>query len=212
MIPRAFPPAPGWSPDGPRIKNEIDYSRGPEKTWVYGALRVRDGQELTMTATSRNSDFYQQFLQLVEDANPVGDIYVITDNLSSHNSVSTRTWLEDHPRIRHVFIPVGACWLNLQEGWWRIFRKTALAGRSFGDRDHITHATEVATAQLLVCAVCCASCGCRAGARPVMAFADEDGPRVGLPFQRSGCQVVVSLVKAPGRPRRRPGLLPRRVL
>ncbi|MGW7825205.1 hypothetical protein ACWGLF_46195 [Streptomyces puniciscabiei] len=89
MIDRTFPPAPGWSPDGHRIKNEIDYSRGPEKTWVYGALRVRDGQELTMTATSRNSAFYQHFLQLVEDANPVGDIYVITDNLSSHNSVST---------------------------------------------------------------------------------------------------------------------------
>jgi hypothetical protein len=51
-----------------------------------------------------------------------------------------------------VFIPVGACWLNLQEGWWRIFRKTALTGRSFGDRDHITHATEVATAQLNACA------------------------------------------------------------
>ncbi|MGW2825951.1 transposase [Streptomyces sp. NPDC001443] len=148
MIPRAFPPAPGWSPDGHRIKNELDYSRGPEKTWVYGALRVRDGQELTMTATSRNSAFYQQFLQLVEDANPVGDIYVITGNLSSHNSVSTRIRLEDHPRIQHVFIPVGACWLNLQEGWWRIFRKTALAGRSFGDPGHITHATEVATAQL----------------------------------------------------------------
>ncbi|MFI7142391.1 hypothetical protein ACIBQ5_33195 [Streptomyces massasporeus] len=43
---------------------------------------------------------------------------------------------------------VGACWLYLQESWWRIFRKTALAGRSFDDRDHITHATEVATAQL----------------------------------------------------------------
>ncbi|MGP4089779.1 transposase [Streptomyces sp. KR55] len=97
MIPRTFPPAPGWSPDGHRIKNEIDYSRGPEKTWVYGALRPRDGQEITMTAPSRNSAYYQQFLQLVEDANPHGDIYVITDNLSSHNSVSTRTWLEDHP-------------------------------------------------------------------------------------------------------------------
>ncbi|WP_260691808.1 transposase [Streptomyces sp. S1A1-3] len=98
MIPRTFPPAPGWSPDGHRIKNEIDYSRGPEKTWVYGGLRVRDGQSITMTATSRNSAFYQQFLQLIEEANPAGDIYVITDNLSSHNSVSTRTWLEDHPR------------------------------------------------------------------------------------------------------------------
>ncbi|WP_329407408.1 hypothetical protein OG802_04490 [Streptomyces sp. NBC_00704] len=40
---------------------------------------------------------------------------MITGNLSSHNSVFTRTWLEDYPRIRHVFIPVGACWLNLHE-------------------------------------------------------------------------------------------------
>ncbi|MFE0654539.1 transposase [Streptomyces sp. NPDC059534] len=115
MIPRTFPPAPGWSPDGRRIKAELDYSRGPEKTWVYGGLRVRDGQQVTMTATSRNSVFYQQFLQKLEEANPAGDIYVITDNLSSHNSLSTRTWLEDRPRIKHVFIPVGACWLNLQE-------------------------------------------------------------------------------------------------
>ncbi|MFD3614600.1 transposase [Streptomyces sp. NPDC058676] len=112
MIPRTFPPAPGWPPDGHRIKSEVDYGRGPEKTSVYGALRVRDGHELTMTASSRNSAFYQQFLQKVEAANPVGDIYVVTDNLSSHNSLSTRTWLQDHPRIRHVFIPVGACWLK----------------------------------------------------------------------------------------------------
>ncbi|MGW7674455.1 transposase [Streptomyces sp. NPDC054775] len=145
VISRTFPPPPGWSPDGHHIKNEIDYSRGPEKTW---ALCVRDGQELTMAAVSRNSAFYQQFLHLVEDANPVGDIHVITDNLSSHNSVSTRTWLEDHPRIRHLFIPVGACWLNLHEDWWRIFCKTALARRSFGDPSHITHATKVATTQL----------------------------------------------------------------
>src|SRR5690242_5109045 len=45
VIPRTFPPAPGWSPDGHRIKALLDYSRGPEKTWVYGALRVRDGKD-----------------------------------------------------------------------------------------------------------------------------------------------------------------------
>jgi hypothetical protein len=45
-----------------------------------------------------------------EQANPEGTIYVITDNLSSHDSKSTRAWLEDHPRIRHVFIPKSACW------------------------------------------------------------------------------------------------------
>jgi hypothetical protein len=30
---------------------------------------------------------------------------VITDNLSSHTSYSTRAWLADHPRIRPTFIP-----------------------------------------------------------------------------------------------------------
>jgi hypothetical protein len=69
-----------------------------------------------MTASSRNSVFYQQFPQLIEDANPAGEIWIVTDNLSSHTSLSTRTWLEDHPRIHHAFIPVGACRLNLQEG------------------------------------------------------------------------------------------------
>ncbi|WP_435253667.1 transposase [Streptomyces sp. 1222.5] len=99
-------------------------------------LLLRTGQNTRNTAPYRlgtHDDRHlpqqrlpQYFLQLVEGANSVGDIYVITDILPSHNSVSTWTWLEDHHRLRHVFIPVGACWLNVQEGWWRIFRKTAL--------------------------------------------------------------------------------------
>ena len=90
VIPRTFPPAPGWSPGGHRIKAPLEYSRGPEKTWVYGGLRVADGHAVTMCASSRNSAFYQDFLQLEEQANPEGTIWVITDNLSSHDSKSTR--------------------------------------------------------------------------------------------------------------------------
>ncbi|MGH3193711.1 MAG: hypothetical protein ACRDOL_41935 [Streptosporangiaceae bacterium] len=78
VIPRTFPPAPGWSGDGHRIKAPLEYSRGPEKTWVYGGLRVVDGQEVTMCAPSRNSSYYQQFLQQVEDANPHSQIVIIT--------------------------------------------------------------------------------------------------------------------------------------
>jgi transposase len=148
VIPRTFPPAPGWSGDGHRIKAPLEYARGPDKTWVYGGLRVADGQQITCTASSRNSLNYQRFLQLVEDANPDKEIVIVTDNLSSHDSKSTREWLSGHPRISHAFIPKGACWLNLQEGWWRIFRKTALAGQSFADPDEIAHATQLATAQL----------------------------------------------------------------
>jgi transposase len=147
-VPRTFDPAPGWTPDGRRVKAPLEYSRGPEKTWVYGALRVADGQAVTMTATSRNSIGWQQLLSRLEDANPVGRIAVITDNLSSHHSLSTRIWLVEHPRIEQVFIPKGACWLNLQEAWWRLFRRQALAGQTFADPDDIDYATTVATAQL----------------------------------------------------------------
>jgi DDE superfamily endonuclease len=148
VIPRSFPPTPGWSPDGHRIKAPLEYGRGTEKTWVYGGLRLGDGQAVTMTAPSRNSVNYQRFLGLVERANPAGTIMVVTDNLSSHTSASTRTWLADHPRIQHAFIPTGACWLNLQEGWWRLFRRQALAGQTFADPGEITLATQVATLQL----------------------------------------------------------------
>jgi transposase len=148
VLPRTFPPAPGWSADGHRVKAPLEYSRGVEKTWVYGGLRVADGQAVTPTAPSRNSANYQRFLALVERTIPDGEIAVVTDNLSSHTSVATREWLAQHPRIRQAFIPKGACWLNLQEGWWRLFRRQALAGQCFAAAGEITLATRVATAQL----------------------------------------------------------------
>ncbi len=81
-------------------------------------------------------------------ANPASDLYLIIDNLSSHKSPPIREWLEKHPRVKQVFIPVGACWLNLQEAWWRLFRREALAGQSFADAEDIVLATRVATKQL----------------------------------------------------------------
>jgi len=103
---------------------------------------------VTRCAPSRNSAHWQAFLARLEQANPTGTIAVITDNLSSHSSLATRAWLVGHPRLEQVFIPKGACWLNLQEAWWRIFRRHALAGQTFADSGEIAQVTEVATAQL----------------------------------------------------------------
>jgi hypothetical protein len=126
----------------------LDYARGLEKTWVYGALCVRDGQVLTQTAPARNTSGYLALLQTLDRAYPQGDLYLVTDNLSSHLSGPIRTWLADHPRVQHAFIPVGAAWLNLIEGWWRLFRRKAFAGASLADADDIAYATRIATAQL----------------------------------------------------------------
>lgn len=93
-------------------------------------VRVADGVAVACTAPVRDSAGCQRFLPWPSRPTRPGDrtIVVIADNLSSHASFATRTWLVDHPRIRHVFIPKGACWLNLQEAWWRLFRRAASAG------------------------------------------------------------------------------------
>ena len=148
VSPRTFPPPPGWAPDGHRIKAPLDYGRGPDKVWVYGALRERDGRAVTLTAPARNTAGYLRLLAAVERANPVGELYLIADNLSSHKSPPIQAWLDARPRVHQVFIPKGACWLNLQEGWWRLFRKEALAGQSFADAPEIAYATAVATRHL----------------------------------------------------------------
>jgi transposase len=148
VIPRTFPPAAGWSPDGHRIKAPLEYSRGTDKAWVYGGLRLRDGTEVTCCAPSRNSDGWIQLLARIAQANPRGPIRVVTDNLSSHTSVKVRGWLARHRRIQQVFIPKAACWLNLAEGWWRLLRRAAFAGQSFADTAEIASAVQTATAQL----------------------------------------------------------------
>ncbi|GAA2839041.1 hypothetical protein [Nonomuraea rubra] len=50
ILPRSFAPGPTWSPDGRRIKAPLYYARGPDKAWVYGALRIADGTALMMAA------------------------------------------------------------------------------------------------------------------------------------------------------------------
>jgi len=105
VSPRTYPPAPGWSPEVHRIKAPLEYDRGTEKVCVYGALRVRDGKALTLSAPSGNTKEYLRLLEAVAHSNPTGELYLITDNLWSHNSTSIREWLENHPRVEQVFIP-----------------------------------------------------------------------------------------------------------
>src|SRR5262249_59064657 len=70
VLPRCFPPAPGWSPSGHRSKAPVEYGRGEEKGWVDGALGVRDGHAVTLPAPARNTVGYLSLLHAVEAANP----------------------------------------------------------------------------------------------------------------------------------------------
>src|SRR5258707_3135282 len=95
-----------------------------------------------------NTTSYLELLQAIDRANPTGELSLIADNLSSHLSGPIRDGLAAHPRLRHAFIPVGAAWLNLIEGWWRWLRRAAFAGQCFANRQEIALAVRVATRQL----------------------------------------------------------------
>lgn len=112
--------------------DEQGHERGLDRVWIYGALSVRDGHALTQTAPSRNTSGYLALLQTLDRTYPHGDLCVIADNLASHTSGPIRDWLAAHPRIHQAFIPVGAAWLTLIGGWWRLFRRKALARRLGG--------------------------------------------------------------------------------
>ena len=148
VIPRSFPPAAGWSADGHRIKASLEDSRGREKVWVDGAWRVREGQEVTLTARARHTAGDVRLPDAVEQAHPTGDLSRITASLARHTSPPVREWRDAHPRVRQVFLPTGACWLNLPEGWWRLSRREAFAGQTFADGDEIDQVTVLATRKL----------------------------------------------------------------
>ncbi|MBU3062432.1 hypothetical protein KO481_12980 [Nocardia sp. NEAU-G5] len=49
VSPRTFGPAPGGRSMGTGSRRRRNISRGPGKIWVYGSIRVRDGQAVTLT-------------------------------------------------------------------------------------------------------------------------------------------------------------------
>jgi hypothetical protein len=147
-VPRTFPPAPGWSPGGHRVKAPPGVlPRTTEGLGLRRAARRRRAGGHPVRPVSQQP--------VLPGVPPIGGTSQPRGHdLRGHRQPvqprqqEHRAWLEGHPRIRHAFLPKRTCWLNLQEGWWRIFRKTALAGQAFADPDEIACATRVATAQL----------------------------------------------------------------
>jgi hypothetical protein len=117
VSPRTCAPAPGRSVNGHRINAQLEYCREPETVWGCGAWSVPDGGAVTLMAGARNTAGYLELLAAVAVANPTGDLYLITGTLASRESPPIQTWPAEPPRVQQVFVPTGACWLNLQV-WW----------------------------------------------------------------------------------------------
>ncbi len=110
-----------------------------------GALEPATGDVYTYTALSRRATDFAAFLDGVVAHWPNGDIIIILDNLSVHRALDIQLWTLANPRVRFLFQPTYAPWLNLIEPWWKTLRSLALNGRRFDTIQEIGRAVGCAT-------------------------------------------------------------------
>lgn len=125
-------PAKRWAPQGKRPPLQPDYGRRA-KVWVFGAFEPSTGTALTLCQERRRSLDFIELLDAVVQKWPNDELILILDNLSIHRSIDVQLWALAHKRVRFLFQPTYAPWLNLIEPWWKTLRSLALAGRRFDD-------------------------------------------------------------------------------
>lgn len=125
-------PTKRWAPQGKRPAVQPDYGRRA-KVWVFGAFEPSTGQTLTLCRDRRRSLDFIDLLNSVVQTWPNDELILILDNLSIHRSINVQLWALAHKRVRFLFQPTYAPWLNLIEPWWKTLRSLALAGRRFDD-------------------------------------------------------------------------------
>ena len=109
-----------------------DYGRRA-KVWVFGAFEPSTGTALTLCRERRRSLDFIELLNSVVQTWPTEELILILDNLSIHRSLDVQLWALAHKRVRFLFQPTYAPWLNLIEPWWKTLRSLALSGRRFED-------------------------------------------------------------------------------
>ncbi len=86
---------------------------------------------VTLCRERRRSQDFIDLLQAVTEKWPTNELILILDNLSIHRSLAVQLWALAHERVRFLFQPTYAPWLNLIEPWWKTLKSLALAGRRF---------------------------------------------------------------------------------
>jgi len=86
--------------------------------------------------------------QDIEADNPKGDIFQESHGIEQPYQPGDAHLGAEHPRIQHVFIPKGACWLNLPEGLVALLPPRAFAGQSSAHAHEIERAMQGGHGQL----------------------------------------------------------------
>jgi hypothetical protein len=105
-----------------------DRQETKQQKWrLIGAMNATTGEVLHLdgyiVGRAKVIEMYQQIAERYAD---LSHIYVIQDNWNIHNHEDVMTVLDDMPRIKPVWLPTYAPWLNPIEKLWKWSRKDVL--------------------------------------------------------------------------------------
>jgi len=115
--------APTWG-----VETAVAQRAGNNQQWrTIGALNALTGQVHYLDGYIVGREQVSAFYAQLDRAYPAEDlIYVIQDNWNIHTHPDVMTALEGYPRIKPVWVPTYAPWLNPIEKLWRWVRQDIL--------------------------------------------------------------------------------------
>lgn len=132
-----------WKRSEGRATYEPDYGRRGA-LWVHGAFEPSTGEACIHLGAKRDSANHLCLLERVREQFPAPRYILIMDNLSIHHSKAVEEAVARYGDMQVLYLPKGACWLNLIEPWWKQLRSLGLQGKRFADLEALGCSLEAA--------------------------------------------------------------------
>jgi len=101
-----------------------DGARSKQAENIYGALHLGTGAEVsTFVIDWQDSDATIQWLELILEDHPTGQILLWIDQASHHTSEEVEEWLEEHPRLEVIHFPAYEPEENPKESTWKAMKE-----------------------------------------------------------------------------------------
>lgn len=119
----------GWIYKG-EVKT-IKANTGRERLNLNGALNLESLEITVLEEKTVNSEAMMRLLTTLEQNQPQGEIYCIVDNARYNHSRLIKTFLEDHQRVKLIYLPPYSPNLNIIERLWFFFKKKQLSNHYY---------------------------------------------------------------------------------
>jgi len=113
----------GWRAIG--VQEQVPTPGQNKKQYLAGALHAHTGKVVWIDAARKNSDLFISLLRkLRRTYRHMRRIVLILDNVNTHRSRKTNSFLKRNPKFELVFQPVYHPWVNQIERLWKALHDT----------------------------------------------------------------------------------------